>query len=188
MTDSPLAPACARLIAARPFPDLSGIKLVGFDVDGVLTDGRIIVHNDGGESKHFHSRDGLGIKILVQAGLEVVIVTGRTSHVAEIRAQDLGVTELHQKVADKWPVFEDMLARRGLSPAQAAFCGDDLIDLPILTRVGLAMAPADACPEVRAACHFVASERGGHGAARQMVEFLLKAQGRWEEAVGYYLK
>lgn len=188
MTNPTPGADCSRPTAARPLPDLSAIKLVGFDVDGVLTDGRIIVHDDGGESKHFHSRDGLGIKILTRAGIEAVIITGRVSRVVEIRAQDLGVTELRQKVADKWPAFEDMLTRRGLTPAQAAFCGDDLIDLPILTRVGLAMAPADACPEVRAACHFVAAERGGHGAARQMVEFLLKAQGRWEEAVGHYLR
>ena len=169
-------------------PDLSAIKMVGFDVDGVLTDGRVIVHDDGLESKHFHSRDGLGIKILIRAGIEPVIITGRTSRVVEIRARDLGVSEIHQKVSDKWPVFEDILKRRGLTPAQAAFAGDDLIDLPILSRVGLALAPADACPEVKSRAHFISEARGGHGAARQMVEFILKGQGRWEEAVNYYLK
>lgn len=167
--------------------DLSAIKLVGFDVDGVLTDGRIIRHDDGQEAKNFHSRDGLGLKILARCGLETVIITGRTSRVVEIRAQELGVAEFHQGVADKWPVFEDILKRRGLSPAQAAFAGDDLIDLSIMSRVGLALAPADACPEVLERAHFVSSLPGGHGAARQMVEFILKGQGRWPEVISHFL-
>jgi len=169
-------------------PDISAIKMVGFDVDGVLTDGRIIIHDDGLESKHFHSLDGLGMKILIRAGIEPIIITGRTSRVVEIRARDLGVTEIHQKIDDKWPVFEEALKRRGLTPNEAAFAGDDLIDLPILSRVGLAMAPANACPEVKSRAHFISEARGGHGAARQMVEFILKGQGRWDEAVNYYLK
>jgi 3-deoxy-D-manno-octulosonate 8-phosphate phosphatase (KDO 8-P phosphatase) len=169
-------------------PDFSTIKLVGFDVDGVLTDGHIIIDDDGRESKNFHSRDGLGLKILMAAGVEVVIITGRLSRVVEYRAQDLGIAELHQKVADKWPVFEDILRRRGLAPHEAAFCGDDIIDLPILTRVGLAMAPADASPEVKAAAHFVSPADGGRGAARQMVEFLLKGRGHWEDAIARYTR
>ncbi|MDR1920863.1 MAG: HAD hydrolase family protein [Candidatus Adiutrix sp.] len=168
-------------------PDLSAIKLVGFDVDGVLTDGRIIVHNDEGESKNFHSRDGLGLKILTRAGIEAVIITGRVSRVVEIRAADLGITEVHQKVMDKRTVFEAILKKRGLSWSEAAFAGDDLIDLPIMTRVGLAMAPADAAAEVLSRAHFIAPARGGHGAARQMAEFILKAQGRWDEVVNTYL-
>ncbi len=169
-------------------PDVSAIRLVGFDVDGVLTDGRIIVDDDGRESKNFHSRDGLGLKILARAGLEAVIITGRVSRVVECRARDLGITELHQQVTDKWPVFEEILKRRGLTPHQAAFAGDDLIDLPVLTRVGLALAPADASPEVLAVAHFVSSAPGGRGAVRQMVEFILKGQNRWEEAVRPYLR
>lgn len=165
----------------------SAIKIVGFDVDGVLTDGRIIVHDDGQESKNFHSRDGLGLKFLMRCGIEPVIITGRQSRVVEIRANDLGISELHQSVADKWPVFEDILKRRGLEPHQAAFAGDDLIDLPIMTRVGLAMAPADASAEVLAAAHYISRFNGGQGAVRQMVEFILKAQGRWEEVVRHYL-
>lgn len=167
-------------------PDLSQIKLVGFDVDGVLTDGRVIVHDDGGESKHFHSRDGLGLALLKRAGLEAVIITGRQSRVVEIRAKDLGISELRQKVSDKWAVFKEILDQRGLSPQQAAFAGDDLIDLPVLLKVGLALAPADACPEVLAAAHFVAPAKGGQGAARQMVEYILKGQGRWAEMLNYY--
>ncbi|UQZ87906.1 hypothetical protein C4J81_01195 [Deltaproteobacteria bacterium Smac51] len=169
-------------------PDLSAIKILGLDVDGVLTDGRIIVHNDGGESKHFHSQDGLGLAILKRMGIEAVIITGRTSMIVEIRAKDLGITELHQKVGEKWPVFESILAQRGFSLQEAAFAGDDLIDLPIMSRVGLAMAPANARPEVLAIAHFVSQATGGHGAVRQMVEFILKGQGRWDEVVESYLK
>ncbi len=167
-------------------PAIGHIKILGLDVDGVLTDGRVIIHDDGQESKHFHSRDGLGLKILARAGVEPVIITGRVSKVVEIRARDLGITELHQKVADKWPVFEEILKRRGLTPQEAAFAGDDLIDLPILSRVGLALAPADACPEVLAAAHFVSRSQGGHGAVREMVEFILKGRGIWPQVVKGY--
>lgn len=168
--------------------DVSAIKIVGFDVDGVLTDGRVIIHDDGGESKHFNSRDGHGIKMMIREGIEVVIITGRRSRVVELRAEDLGISELHQKVLDKWPVFEDILKRRGLDPAQAAFAGDDVIDIPIMRRVGLAMAPADACPEAKNAAHFISSSPGGRGAAREMVEFILKGQGLWDKAMErYYL-
>ena len=169
-----------------PELDLSLIKLVGFDVDGVLTDGRIILDDDGRESKNFYSRDGLGLKILRQAGLEVALITGRESRLLEIRARDLGLTEIHQGVEDKWAVLDKVLKKKGLSPREAAFAGDDLVDLPVLARVGLALAPADAVPEVLAAAHFVAPAPGGRGAARQMVEFILKGQGRWDEVLRSY--
>ena len=167
--------------------DLSAIKLVGFDVDGVLTDGRIIIDDEGRESKNFHSRDGLGLKILLKAGLEAVLITGRASRLLEIRARGLGLTEIYQGVEDKWAVFEEVLKKKGLSPLEAAFAGDDLIDLPVMTRVGLALAPADAVPDVLAAAHFVAPAQGGRGAVRQMIEFLLKGQGRWDEVLRSYL-
>jgi len=168
-------------------PDLAAIKLVGFDVDGVLTDGRIIVDDQGREAKNFYSRDGLGLKILKSLGLEVALITGRESRLLEIRARDLGLTEVHQGVRDKWAVLEEVLKKNGLAPREAAFAGDDLVDLPVLTRVGLALAPADAVPEVLAVAHFVAPAPGGRGAARQMVEFILKGQGRWDEALRPYL-
>ena len=169
-------------------PDLAAIRLVGFDVDGVLTDGRIIIDDEGRESKNFHSRDGLGLMILKRAGLEPILITGRFSRLLAVRAAELGLSELHQKVEDKWRVMADILARRGLTPGQAAFAGDDLIDLPILTRVGLALAPADAVPEVKAAAHFVASAPGGRGAVRQMIEYILKGQGRWDDVVRSYIR
>jgi 3-deoxy-D-manno-octulosonate 8-phosphate phosphatase (KDO 8-P phosphatase) len=167
--------------------DLTAVKLVGFDVDGVLTDGRIIINDQGLESKNFHCRDGLGLRLLLKAGLEVALVTGRESRLLEIRARELGLTEIHQKVDDKWAVFEKILKKKRLTAKEAAFAGDDLIDLPVLARVGLALAPADAVPEVLAIAHFVAPARGGHGAARQMAEFILKGQGRWDEVVRAYL-
>ncbi len=167
--------------------NLQQIKIVGFDVDGVLTDGRIIHHANGDEAKNFHSRDGLGIKILIQAGLEVVLITARKSAIVQRRADELGIGELHQNALDKWPIFEDILKRRGLGLHEAAFAGDDLIDLPIMRRVALAMAPSDASPEVLSLAHFVSSAKGGHGAARQMVEYILKGQGRWAEVVARYL-
>lgn len=166
--------------------DLSAIKIIGFDVDGVMTDGGIIINDDGSESKSFNSRDGFALKLLTRFGYEVAIITGRKSRVVELRAQELGIEEIHQKAIDKWPVFEAILARKGLKPQEAAFCGDDLIDLPILSRVGLAMAPVDAAPEVKAVCHFVSSNPGGHGAVREMVEFVLKSQGRWPEVMARY--
>jgi 3-deoxy-D-manno-octulosonate 8-phosphate phosphatase (KDO 8-P phosphatase) len=167
--------------------DLAAIKLVGFDVDGVLTDGRIIIDDQGRETKNFYSRDGLGLKILKSLGLEVALITGRESRLLEIRARELGLTEIHQGVRDKWAVLEKVLKKNGLAPREAAFAGDDLVDLPVLAKVGLALAPADAVPEVLAAAHFVAAAPGGRGAARQMVEFILKGQGRWEEALRPYL-
>ena len=168
-------------------PDVSAIKLVGFDVDGVLTDGRIILHGDGLDSKNFNCKDGLGLKLLTRSGIEGVIITARKSLVVEIRAKEVGITELHQLIDDKWAVFEDILRRRGLSPHEAAFAGDDLIDLPIMTRVGLAMAPADAAPEVLSRAHFVASAKGGHGAVRQMAEYILKGKGLWDGLVNSYV-
>ena len=164
-------------------PNLKAITLVGFDVDGVLTDGRIIIDDEGRESKNFHSRDGLGLRFLREAGLEPVLITGRFSRLLLNRAADLGIREICQKAGDKWAVMAGLLEKRGLAPEQAAFAGDDLIDLPVMTRVGLALAPADAVPEVRAAAHFVASLPGGRGAVRQMVEYILKGQGRWDDIV-----
>lgn len=168
-------------------PDVSAIKLVGFDVDGVLTDGRIVLHGDGLDSKNFNCKDGLGVKLLTRSGLIGVIITARKSRAVEIRAGELGIAELHQSVDDKWAVFEDILKRRGISPREAAFAGDDLIDLPIMTRVGLALAPADAVPEVLSRAHFVASAQGGRGAVRQMAEYILKGKGLWDGLVNSYV-
>ncbi|MDR1545456.1 MAG: hypothetical protein LBU12_01805 [Deltaproteobacteria bacterium] len=168
-------------------PDFFRLKWVGFDVDGVMTDGGIYLDDDGRELKRFHSRDGHALKMLVRSGLvEVAIITGRRSGVVEKRCQELGLTEVHQGVLDKGAVYGLLLRERGLSPGETAFAGDDLVDLPIMLRCGLPMAPADACPEALAAARFVSQARAGHGAVREMVEFLLKSLGRWDEMVARY--
>lgn len=166
--------------------DLSLIKLVCFDVDGVLTDGRLIIDDRGRESKCFHSRDGHGMKLLLRAGLKIALITGRTSGVVECRAREYGLVEVHQGVKDKLPVYQDLLARLNLRPEETAMAGDDVVDLPVMIRAGLALAPADAAPEVLARAHFVASLPGGRGAARQMAEYILKGQGRWAEMTAKY--
>jgi 3-deoxy-D-manno-octulosonate 8-phosphate phosphatase (KDO 8-P phosphatase) len=162
------------------------VKLVIFDVDGVLTDGRIVLNDHGVESKFFDVRDGSGIKWLVRVGLDVAFLTGRQSHVVELRAAELGVTRIHQGAKVKIDVYERLLNEAGLQDEAVAYAGDDLIDLPVMRRVGLALAPADARPEVKAAAHYVCQEGGGRGAVREIVELILKGQGFWEQVTAPY--
>ncbi|MDR1051788.1 MAG: HAD hydrolase family protein [Deltaproteobacteria bacterium] len=171
--------------ALTKFPDL---KWIGFDIDGVMTDGGIIINDQGSESKRFNSRDGHGVKMLVRSGLRVAIVTGRRSNVVELRAREIGITEVHQKVQDKLVLYKEILASSGLRPEETAFAGDDIVDLPILVRCGLAMCPADAVPEVLDVAHFVSRSAGGHGAAREMVEHILKGLGFWPDIMARYLE
>jgi 3-deoxy-D-manno-octulosonate 8-phosphate phosphatase (KDO 8-P phosphatase) len=166
---------------------LAGIRWVGFDVDGVMTDGGIWLSADGGEAKRFHSRDGHALKLLVRSGVGCAIITGRRSAVVELRARETGITSLHQGAADKLAVYESILESEGLSPEETAFAGDDMVDLPIMIRCGLAMAPADAAPEVLARAHYVTRSRGGHGAVRDMVEHLLRGKGLWDGIMAGYL-
>ena len=171
----------------RPLAErIRAVKLVIFDVDGVLTDGRIVLNDDGVESKFFDVRDGSGIKWLVRVGLDVAFLTGRQSHVVELRAAELGVTRIHQGAKVKIDVYERLLNEAGLQDEAVAYAGDDLIDLPIMRRVGLALAPADARPEVKAAAHYVCREGGGRGAVREIVELILKGQGFWEQVTAPY--
>jgi 3-deoxy-D-manno-octulosonate 8-phosphate phosphatase (KDO 8-P phosphatase) len=168
-------------------PPFARIKWFGFDVDGVMTDGGIIIQEDGVEGKRFHSRDGHAIKLLVRCGLKSSIITGRTSRIVELRAKELGIADLHQKCPDKLEPYLKILEREGLSPQETAFMGDDMVDLPILTRCGLPICPADAAPEVKKACLYVTPSKGGHGAVREAVEFLLKGQGLWDSIMARYL-
>ncbi|MEE9515728.1 MAG: HAD-IIIA family hydrolase [Candidatus Adiutricales bacterium] len=162
------------------------IKMVLFDVDGVLTDGRIVIDDNGMESKFFDVRDGTGIKWLVRANYKVAFLTGRSSRVVEHRARELGVDKIYQGLKVKIEAYEELLAEFGLSDREAAYIGDDLIDLPILRRVGLAMAPADARPEVKSAVHYVCRHPSGRGAAREISELIIRNQGRWEEITAVY--
>ncbi|MEW6262657.1 MAG: HAD-IIIA family hydrolase [Thermodesulfobacteriota bacterium] len=165
---------------------LKPLKLVIFDVDGVLTDGRIVLDDAGLESKFFHVRDGHGLKLLMRAGLEVCFLTGRSSRVVEHRARDLGVRLVFQGSKNKLEPYGRLLDQLSLTESETAFAGDDLVDLPVMRRAGLALAPADAVEEVKAAAHFVSRYPGGQGAAREMVEFILKGLGRWEEIMARY--
>ncbi|MBN2492684.1 MAG: HAD-IIIA family hydrolase [Planctomycetes bacterium] len=156
-----------------------GIKMLILDVDGVLTDGSIILDDDGREFKAFHSRDGLGFHLLHLAGISVALLSGRTAEVVARRARQLHIDEVHQGAGDKLAVYRGLLEKHGLSDAEVCYMGDDLIDLAVMRRVGFAAAPADAHPLVRAAAHFVAPSAGGRGAVRDTIEELLKAAGAW---------
>src|SRR5216683_1819180 len=155
------------------------IELLLLDVDGVLTDGGIIYGDDGREWKVFHVRDGSGLKIWHLAGKRSAVISGRTSHVVEVRAAELGVSLVLQGAGDKRPAYQQVLAEMSVRSEQVCFIGDDVPDLPILRNCGLAVAVADACAEVRRAAHYVTCAAGGRGAVREMVELILRCQNRW---------
>ena len=164
----------------------SRIELLLLDVDGVLTDGGIVYADGGTEAKRFHVRDGSGLKLWQLAGKRAAIVSGRTSPVVDRRAAELGVAPVLQGQGDKLVAFGAVLAETGVRPEQVCAIGDDLPDLPVLLRCGLAVAVADACPEVREAAAYVTANPGGHGAVRDAVEWLLKLQGNWDGLVARF--
>jgi 3-deoxy-D-manno-octulosonate 8-phosphate phosphatase (KDO 8-P phosphatase) len=149
------------------------IRLVLFDVDGVLTDGGLFYGPNGVEWKRFHAQDGYGIRRAQEAGLHVGIVSGRVADAVTARARDLGITECHQGIEHKLEVLPDLRRRLGCEAAEVAYMGDDLFDMPLLRAVGLSAAPADARPEVRRMAGVVTRARGGNGAAREFLELLL---------------
>ena len=157
------------------------IKLLLLDVDGVLTDGRIILDNQGNELKAFHVRDGHGIKLAQRAGIVIGIITGRKAEVVNVRARELGITEVHQGALDKIRVYESVLERYGLRDDEVAFVGDDIVDAAILRRVGLAAVVADCDPAVRQLGDLVTKAAGGRGAVREVITLLLKSQGKLPE-------
>jgi 3-deoxy-D-manno-octulosonate 8-phosphate phosphatase (KDO 8-P phosphatase) len=163
------------------------IRLVIFDVDGVLTDGRLYLGNDGNEFKAFHIRDGHGIRMLLDAGVEVAIISGRHAASVERRMSDLGIRHAYLGVPDKLSAFDSLLERLGLTADQVAYAGDDLIDLPVMARVGLAIAVRDADPFVKQHAHWQTPSRGGRGAARDVCELLLEARGQLAALRGRYL-
>lgn len=163
------------------------IRLLLLDVDGVMTDGRIIYDSNGAETKFFNVKDGLGIKLVQRAGLKVGIISGRGSRVVEDRATELGIDILYQRVLDKLVPYREILESQGFTDDEVAFIGDDIIDLPILRRVGFAAAPADAMEDIFPHVHYVASRTGGMGAVREVCDLLLKMQGNWESATDRYL-
>ncbi len=162
------------------------IKMLVLDVDGVMTDGRLFYGPGGQEFTVFHILDGHGIKMAIRSGLSLAIITGRESEAVAQRARELGILEIHQKAVDKLSVFQGLLARSGLEASQVACMGDDLLDLPLLRRAGLAISVPDAVDEVRAAAHYVTRRSGGQGAVREAIELLLKAQAHWPAVLERY--
>jgi len=163
-----------------------GIRLLLFDVDGVLTDGTVIVHTDGSESKGFHIRDGAALVWAQRAGLTVGLLSARASGATSHRAAQLAIRLVVQGVSSKLEAYERILRDTGLTDAAVAYMGDDLLDLPVLARAGLSAAPADAAPEVRRQVDWVSTCAGGRGAARELVELVLRAQDRWETVLREY--
>jgi 3-deoxy-D-manno-octulosonate 8-phosphate phosphatase (KDO 8-P phosphatase) len=163
------------------------IRLLIFDVDGVLTDGSLFVGDDGQEYKAFNSRDGHGIKMLQKYGVEIAIITGRTSQVVEHRMANLGITHIYQGKLEKLPAYEELRKKLGISPEETAYVGDDVVDLPVMRRVGLAIAVQDAHPLVRQHSHWQTPSAGGRGAARDVCEMLMEAKGVLQDELGHYL-
>lgn len=162
------------------------VRLLLLDVDGVLTDGSIIYTHSGTEMKSFNTKDGFGIRILQESGIEVGIITARNSEAVHRRAQDLKMSHVYQGVRNKIEAFNTIITDQQLDPSQVAYMGDDWLDLPLLTRVGLAAAPADAVSEVRAVAHFVTRQHGGQGAVRELCDLLIEARGKRDEILARY--
>ena len=167
--------------------DFTKIRLLALDVDGVLTDGTLIINADGSESKFFNSLDGHGIKMWQRAGLKVALISGRTSLPTERRAEQLKIEYVFQECHNKLPVVEMLAGQLGLLPENIAFIGDDLTDMPVMRYVGFAATVANAVDEVKQCADYVTSRAGGKGAVREVIEYILKNSGRWQELMKRYL-
>ncbi len=163
------------------------IKLVIFDIDGVLTTGALFIGDDGQEYKAFNSKDGHGLRMLQDGGVDVAILTGRTSNVVSHRARDLGITRIYQGKRQKLPAYEELVAETGLSHEEIAYVGDDVVDLPVMTRVGLAICVQDGHPFVKKHAHWITDHNGGCGAGRDVCEQILEAQGKLESMLEAYI-
>jgi len=171
-----------------PADRAASIQAIVFDVDGVLTDGGLWYGPTGEALKRFDVKDGHAMVLARLTGLPVAILTARTSTIVEVRAQELKLAKVFQGRREKGPAFEELCLELGVNPAQAAYMGDDVNDLPALSRAGLSGCPSDAVPQVRDAVHFVSSRPGGLGAAREFIELVLHATGRWEQALEHARK
>ena len=165
----------------------SKVKLVIFDVDGVLTDGSLFLGDDGQEYKAFHSKDGHGMVMLQQSGIAIAIITGRTSNVVEKRMQSLGIKHVFQGQKHKLPAYEEIKQQLALADEEIAYVGDDVVDLPVMTRVGLAVAVQDAHALTKEHAHWITPSNGGRGAAREVCEMLMKSQDKLQAALEVYL-
>ena len=162
------------------------LRLILSDVDGVLTDGRIVFDNQGIETKRFHVRDGMGIRLWQKAGCRFGLITHRSSNIVKMRVAELGIEIIRQGIDNKLTAMREILGELRLSPAEACYIGDDLPDLPVMQAVGLSVAVADACAELRQSAHYVTTLPGGAGAVRETIELILKAQSRWEDLIQAY--
>lgn len=165
----------------------SRIKLVIFDVDGVLTDGSLFLSDDGQEYKAFHSQDGFGMRLLQESGIEIGIITGRESTLVKLRMEELGITQVMQGRREKGPALDELMEKTGLSLDEIAYVGDDVVDLPIMSRVGLSIAVQDARPIVKKHAHWITQSPGGRGAGRDVCELVLEAHGKWDDIIQRYL-
>jgi len=163
------------------------VLLMGFDVDGVLTDGTLYYGSQGDEMKAFSSLDGHGLKMLQRAGIEVAIISGRSSRALELRAGNLGIDELHMGIEDKRELLTRLARQRGIELAQTGYMGDDVVDLPVLCACGFSATVADGHGEVLARVDYVAGLGGGRGAVREVCDLIIRAQGKWDAAMAEYL-
>jgi 3-deoxy-D-manno-octulosonate 8-phosphate phosphatase (KDO 8-P phosphatase) len=164
------------------------LKLLILDVDGVLTDGKLFFDNDGNEYKSFHARDGHGIKLLRQTGVEVAVISGRKSNSVALRMKSLGIEYVYQGHENKIAAFNEIIEKLGISPEQAAHVGDDVLDLPVMSRVGLAIAVQDANFSVKQRADWCTELAGGCGAVREVCDFIMQAQGSFDDVLSPYLK
>lgn len=165
----------------------SRIKLVIFDVDGVLTDGSLFLSDDGQEYKAFNSKDGFGMRLLQDSGIDIGIITGRESTLVRLRMEELGITQIMQGRREKGPALDEMMEKNGLTLDEIAYVGDDVVDLPIMSRVGLSIAVQDARPVVKKHAHWITESVGGRGAGRDVCELILEAHGKWDDIIKRYL-
>lgn len=179
-------PSVLKRLNAEVRARVERVKFLVLDVDGVLTDGRLFYHDDGTESKVFDVRDGHGIKMLAHADIETAIISGRTCPLVDKRAADLGITKVVQGVRDKVPILEKMLSEKRLKPEEVAFVGDDVVDLPVMSRVGFAVAVADSSEYLFDTAHYVTLAPGGRGAVREVAELILGVRGLWSKVSRAY--
>ena len=168
-------------------PKAKDIKLLLLDVDGVLTDGNLIYSHEGKESKSFNTQDGFGLRMLQDAGVEVGIITARSSEALERRSQDLKISLLYQGAANKLVAYKEIVKATGLKPFEIAYMGDDWLDMVLLKRVGLAVAPANAVTEVKNMAHYTTEQSGGYGAVREICDLILEATGKYKELYQQYM-
>jgi 3-deoxy-D-manno-octulosonate 8-phosphate phosphatase (KDO 8-P phosphatase) len=164
------------------------IKLLILDVDGVLTDGKLFFDQQGNEYKSFHAQDGHGLKLLRQTGVEIAVISGRRSPTVELRMKNLGISHVYQGQEDKRAAFQSLLSTLQLEPQQVAYVGDDLLDLPIMSKVGLAIAVNDAVPTVKDYADWCTARNGGQGAVREACDLIMQAQGNYLSIVDAYLQ